>query len=109
MTPITDWLLDDIVRRIKEASMFTSTAEYQVWRLKELGMKKGRINKELRRRLKMTQKQIDDLITESAKAGYLQYARFETGENISETLTKSEVQQMLDNLYGKDILHGEKS
>ena len=38
ISPITDFLIDDIARRISEAGQLTITASYQVWRLQQLGM-----------------------------------------------------------------------
>ena len=36
--PITEYLLQDIARRVAEAGQLTSTAQYQVWRVQQLGL-----------------------------------------------------------------------
>ena len=68
--PITDFLLEDIARRISEAGQLTSTAAYQVWRAQQLGVSRKEIKKELRKRLKVSQKEIEQLLTQSAEVGY---------------------------------------
>jgi hypothetical protein len=69
-TPITNFLLEDIARRVSEAGQLTSTAAYQVWRAQQLGMSRKEIKKELRKRLKVSQKEIEQLLTQSAEVGY---------------------------------------
>lgn len=67
---VTDFLLEDIARRISEAGQLTSTAAYQVWRAQQLGVSRKEIKKELRKRLKVSQKEIEQLLTQSAEVGY---------------------------------------
>ena len=45
--PITEFLLEDIARRVSEAGQLTSTASYQVWRLQNLGVSQKELKKEL--------------------------------------------------------------
>ena len=37
ITPVTDFLIEEIARRISEAGQLTATASYQVWRAQQLG------------------------------------------------------------------------
>jgi len=46
--PLTDYLLEDIARRISEAGQLTSTAAYQVWRAQQLGTSQRQIKPWLR-------------------------------------------------------------
>ena len=68
--PINDFLLEDIARRIADAGQLTSSAAYQVWKLQTLGRSQRQIKKELRKRLKVSKKEINRLLTQSAEVGY---------------------------------------
>lgn len=68
--PITDFLLEDIARRISEAGQLTSTAAYQVWRAQQLGMSQKEVKKKLRQILKVSNQKIEKLLTQSAEVGY---------------------------------------
>lgn len=68
--PVIDFLLDDIARRISEAGQFTSTAAYQIWRAQTLGISRNDIEKELQKRLNVSQEELKGLITQSAEVGY---------------------------------------
>lgn len=68
--PITDFLIEDIARRISEAGQLTSTASYQVWRAQQLGVSQRQAKKELRRRLKVSHRELRKLLTQSAETGY---------------------------------------
>ena len=68
--PINDYLLEDIARRISEAGQLTSTASYQVWRAQQLGVSQRQVKKELRRRLKVSHRELRKLLTQSAETGY---------------------------------------
>lgn len=68
--PINDFLLEDIARRISEAGQLTSTASYQVWRAQQLGMSQQEIKKRLKKLLKVSTKEIEQLLTQSAEVGY---------------------------------------
>jgi len=73
---LTDWILRDICRRISEAGTLTSTAQYQIWRLKNLSIPKKQIEKEIKRRTGLAKEDIKALIEESAKQGYKMDADF---------------------------------
>lgn len=68
--PIVNFLIEDIARRICEAGQLTSTASYQVWRLQQLGTSQRQLKKELRKRLKVTHRELRKLLTQSAEVGY---------------------------------------
>ena len=70
MQPVIDFLLDDIARRISEAGQFTSSAAYQIWRTQALGVDRKAIEKELRKRLGVSQKELKKLLVQSAEVGY---------------------------------------
>ncbi len=75
--PVAAYLLRDIARRIAEAGDMTSTAAYQVWRAQQLG--KREIEKELRRRLGLSHREIQRIMYRSARSGYdLAVRRFPT-------------------------------
>ena len=84
--PVTEFLLDDIARRISRAGQFTSTAAYQVWKTQELGMSRKQIEKELKKRLGVSQKELEGLLTQSAEVGY----NFDISHLPTETIPFSE-------------------
>ncbi len=70
MEPVVEFLLDDIARRIAEAGQFTSSAAYQIWRTQSFGLSRKEIEKELQKRLKVSQKELKKLLKQSAEVGY---------------------------------------
>lgn len=68
--PVVDFLLGDISRRISEAGQFTSSAAYQIWRAQALGVDRKAIEKELQKRLKVSNKELKKLLKQSAEVGY---------------------------------------
>lgn len=68
--PITEFLIQDIARRVSEAGQLTSTAAYQVWKLQKLGVSQRQMKKELRRLLKVSHRELRKLLTQSAEVGY---------------------------------------
>lgn len=68
--PINDFLLEDIARRIAEAGQFTSTASYQVWRMQQMGLSQSEIKKRLKKLLKKSSEEVEQLLTQSAEVGY---------------------------------------
>lgn len=75
--PITEYLLQDLARRIAEAGQLTSTAQYQVWRMQTLGVSQRQIKRELRRLLKLSHREIRKIMYQSAQSGYeLDVSRF---------------------------------
>ena len=70
ISPVTDFLIEDIARRISDAGQITSTAVYQTWRLQQLGVSQRQLKKELKKRLKVSNRELRKLIEQSAEAGY---------------------------------------
>ena len=70
LDPIIDFLIEDIAKRIAEAGQLTSTAAYQIWRAQNLGVSQRQIKKELRKRLKVSMKEAEELLTQAAEVGY---------------------------------------
>lgn len=67
---VTDFLIEDIARRISEAGQLTSTAAYQTWRLQQLGVSQRQLKKELRKRLQVSHRELRRLLEQSAEVGY---------------------------------------
>lgn len=68
--PIVEFLIEDIARRVSEAGQLTGTASYQVWRLQQLGVSQKQIKKEIQRRLKVSEKEVERLLAQAAEVGY---------------------------------------
>ena len=66
ISPVTDFLIEEIARRISEAGQLTSTAAYQTWRLQQLGVSQRQLKKELRKRLKVSHRELRKLLEQSA-------------------------------------------
>lgn len=70
LSPVTEYLIEDIAERISEAGQLTGTAAYQVWRIQQLGVSQRQLKKELRKRLKLSHRDLRRLLEQSAEAGY---------------------------------------
>lgn len=70
ISPVTEFLIEDIARRIAEAGQFTGTAAYQAWRLQQLGVSQRQLKKELRKRLKVSHRELRKLMSQAGEAGY---------------------------------------
>ena len=66
--PITGYLLQDIARRVAEAGQLTSTAQYQVWRLQNLGLSQKEIEKKLRQLLQLSRQEVRRILYQSAQS-----------------------------------------
>lgn len=64
--PVIDWLLKDIAERVELAGKMTSTAAYEVYRAQALGESKQELEKYLRQQLKMSDKEIRQLLRKAA-------------------------------------------
>ena len=96
LDPITDFLIQDIAERVKEAGQFTGTASYNTWKLQQLGVSQKQLKKEIAKRLKISQKQAEQLLTQAAETGYnFDMSRFPTSHAIPLS-ANSGVQQILD-------------
>lgn len=67
---LIDFLVGDIAERISEAGQFTNTAAYEAWRAQKLGLSQKQLKKELQKRLKVSEKEIDQLFEQVAQTGY---------------------------------------
>ena len=68
--PVIEFLITDIAQRIAEAGQLTSTASYQIWRAQHLGLSQRQLKKELRKRLKVSHRELRKLLTQAAELGY---------------------------------------
>lgn len=68
--PIIDYLLRDLAQRIVKAGQLTATAQYEVWRLQQLGISQRETKKQLKKMLKVSNRELRKLLTQSAEAGY---------------------------------------
>ncbi len=81
--PVVEFLIKDIARRVSEAGQLTGTASYQVWQAQKLGVSQKRLKKELQKRLKVSQAQVEQLMTQAAETGYnFDISRFPTVDAI---------------------------
>lgn len=94
--PIIDFLIEDIAKRVSEAGQLTGTAAYQVWRVQQLGMSQRQLKKEIAKRLKVSQADAEQLLTQAAETGYnFDISRFPTSHAIP-LAANSTLQQILD-------------
>lgn len=70
ISPVTEFLIEDIAKRIAQAGQFTGTAAYQAWRLQQLGVSQRQLKKELRKRLKVSHRELQKLMNQAGEAGY---------------------------------------
>ena len=50
--PIVDYLIQDLAKRVAKAGQLTATAQYETWKLQELGPSQREIKKQLKKLLK---------------------------------------------------------
>lgn len=93
--PITDYLLQDIARRISEAGQLTGSASYQIYRAQQLGMSRKEIEKELKRLLKVSEGELKTLLTQSAEVGY-RFDLSQFGEEAVPFEENSVIQQIVE-------------
>lgn len=95
LDPIIEFLIKDIAERVAAAGQYTGTASYETWKLQELGISQRRIKKEVAKRLKISLKEAEKLLTQAAKTGYnFDMARFPTKQGIPLSANSS-LQQIL--------------
>ena len=68
--PVSDFLIEDIARRVSEAGQLTGTAAYQAWRAQQLGVSRRTLKKELQKRLGVSRGELRQLMTQAAEVGY---------------------------------------
>ena len=94
--PIIDFLIEDIAKRVSQAGQLTGTAAYQVWRVQQLGMSQKQLKKEIAKRLKVSQSNVDKLLTQAAETGYnFDISRLPTSHAVP-LAANSTLQQILD-------------
>lgn len=95
LDPIINFLIEDICKRILESGQLTSTASYQVWRAQNLGISQRKLKKEIAKRLKLSLRQAEKLMTQAAETGYnYDISRFPTSHAIPLSANSS-LQQIL--------------
>ncbi len=106
LDPVIDFLIEDIAKRVAEAGQFTATASYDAWRLQQMGVSQKKLKKEIAKRLKVSQKEAEKLLTQAAETGYnFDMSRFPTSHAIPFSANSS-LQQILDStvsLAGEDL------
>lgn len=96
LDPVTDFLIEDIARRVSEAGQLTGTAAYQVWRAQKLGVSQKKLKKALQEKLKVSEKELEKLLKQAAKTGYnFDLSRFPTSKGIP-FAANSSIQQIVD-------------
>ena len=96
LDPIIDFLIEDIAKRVSEAGQLTGTASYQVWRLQKLGVSQREIKKEIQKRLKVSQREVEQLLTQAAETGYnFDLSRF-PNKRATPFVANTSIQQILD-------------
>ena len=95
LDPVTDFLIEDIARRVSEAGQLTGTASYQVWRAQNLGMSQKKLKKALQEKLEISEKELERLLKQAAKTGYnFDLSRLPTAQGIP-FAANSSVQQIV--------------
>ena len=106
ISPVVDFLIQDIARRISEAGQLTSTASYQIWIAQQHGVSQKQLKKELAKRLKVSQDRVEQLLTQAAEASYrFDLSRFPTAEAIpfSENSTLQQILNATVKLAQEDL------
>ena len=95
LDPIINFLIEDICKRVAEAGQLTGTASYQVWRAQNLGISQRKLKKEIAKRLKLSLRQAEKLMTQAAETGYnYDISRFPTSHAVPLSANSS-LQQIL--------------
>lgn len=94
--PITEFLIEDIAKRIAQAGQFTATASYETWKLQQMGISQRKLKKEIAKRLGVSLKEAEKLLTQAAETGYnFDMSSFPTTQAIPLSANSS-LQQILD-------------
>lgn len=70
LRPVIEYLLRDIAARIAKAGQLTATAQYETWKLQQLGVSQRDLRNYLKKALKVSNAKLRQLLTQSAEAGY---------------------------------------
>ena len=68
--PINEYIIRDVSRRVAKAGKMTSTAAYQLWRAREVGMAMEELEAYLQEYLGMTGRDVQRLYRQAAQYGY---------------------------------------
>lgn len=71
LSPVVEFLMGDIAQRVAEAGQLTATAAYLTWVTQTLGKSQKEVKKEVARLLKKAQDEVEKLMKQAAKTGYL--------------------------------------
>lgn len=64
-------VMSDIIRRIKETGEITRTADWEIYKLYQMGETKEKIKKHIQQALQLSDDEINTLYSDTLKAGYL--------------------------------------
>lgn len=96
LDPVIEFLIEDITKRVSQAGQLTGTASYQIWRAQNLGISQRKLKKEIAKRMKISMKEVEQLLTQAAETGYnFDISRFPTSHAIP-FAANSSLQQILD-------------
>ena len=70
LRPVIEYLLRDIAERIAKAGQLTATAQYETWKLQQLGVSQRDSRTYLKKALKVSNAKLRQLLTQSAEVGY---------------------------------------
>ncbi len=70
LRPVIEYLLRDIAERVAKAGQLTATAQYETWKLQQLGVSQRDLRTYLKKALKVSNSKLKQLLTQSAEAGY---------------------------------------
>nr|DAI67721.1 MAG TPA: minor capsid protein [Caudoviricetes sp.] len=70
LRPVIEYLLRDIAERVAKAGQLTATAQYETWKLQQLGVSQRDLRTYLKKALKVSNAKLRQLLTQSAEVGY---------------------------------------
>jgi Phage minor capsid protein 2. len=71
MSRLQEWTIGDIIRRIKDTGVITSSAERQMTYIAQQNLLEADLRKQIQKTLGLTDKQIEELYNETARANYI--------------------------------------
>lgn len=100
-------LMLDIVRKLKLANEIGSSTDYQIEKLRKLGVSQKEINQYLKKALDITDKELNELYNKVIEKGYVRDKELytKTGVDFIEFKDNTELQQLIKSV--SDITNGE--
>jgi transcription elongation factor Elf1 len=97
MTDLEMNIMQDIVRRININSEITRSADWQIYRLQQMGKSSEYIKQQIQQSLKLTDAEIDNLYEGAIQSGYARDKRLyeATGKPFTELKDNEELQQLI--------------